>query len=395
MFKRVLYTSYVDVSLPYGPGVNEYGFLKDMSQRFGSNLHVVIPRPARELPPELTSLDATYLTMFGSSRNPTAWFQARTTGAIALWSAIRKFNPDVIVLRSGAMSLSQLLIGAQKKVPYVIKTAGDGSHTEFYSRRKFSRALKPVDQLIQKCVFENACCIDVVSGPQKNKLSSLYPSLSERVHVIDNGVETAKFNPDNYPQSKKSLGFSDDDIVVGYVGSVPMQRGGKEVIDVVAALRSNTRVRGLIVGDSGEADACREYASKLGLSDLVVVYGEADYPKVPGLMAAIDCGMSIRRVNERSVAELKVRQYLASGACVVGTPVSNDFLRGYDFARVVESDETEEVVAAVQDLIENGQVRLAELGKKARAFADAELSLAARNDLRLRYWTEAIGNQHR
>jgi glycosyltransferase involved in cell wall biosynthesis len=280
-------------------------------------------------------------------------------------------------------------------VPYVIKTAGDGSHTEFYSRHKFSRALKSVDQFIQKCVFENACCIDVVSGPQKDKLSFLYPSLSEHIHVIDNGVETAKFNPDNYPQAKKSLGFLDDDIVVGYVGSVPMQRGGKEVIDVVAALRSDNRVRGLVIGDSGEADACREYASKLDLSDLVVVYGEADYTKVPSLMAAIDCGMSIRRVKERSVAELKVRQYLASGACVVGTPVSNDFLRGCDFARVVESDEIDEIVAAVRDLIQNGQARLADLGKKARAFANTELSLTARNDLRLRYWTESIGSKQR
>ena len=61
MFKRILYTSFVDLSIPYGPGVNELVFIKDLLGRYQENLHVVIPRPARGMPVELVALDSTFL----------------------------------------------------------------------------------------------------------------------------------------------------------------------------------------------------------------------------------------------------------------------------------------------------------------------------------------------
>ena len=200
------------------------------------------------------------------------------------------------------------------------------------------------------------------------------------------------FDPDNYPHARQSLGFEYDDIVIGYVGSAPMRRGGKEVIDVIAALASKLQVKGLIVGDSGEAEECREYAKNMGVADLVIVYGEADYSMVPSLMSVVDCGLSIRRAEERGASELKVRQYLASGVCVVGTVGGNDFLRGHEFARVVETEETDQVVAAVVSLIAVGSAAVSALGEKARSFALAELTISLRNDKRLQYWAEHIGN---
>ena len=53
---RVDGTSFVDISLPNGPGVNERGFLADMLQRYGDRLFAVIPAPRRGVPGELASL---------------------------------------------------------------------------------------------------------------------------------------------------------------------------------------------------------------------------------------------------------------------------------------------------------------------------------------------------
>ena len=217
-------------------------------------------------------------------------------------------------------------------------------------------------------------------------LSSRYPGVEGQIYVIDNGADFEAFNAAKYPQSKQTLGFESESIVIGYIGNFPMRRGGKEVIDVVAALRSDPRVRGLVVGDSGEAEGCRKYAEELGVADLVTVYGEAEYSIVPSLTAAIDCGLSILRPAERGASEQKVRQYLASGACVVGTAGSNDFLRGQDFARVVESSDMDSVVSAVDELIQQGQEAIAALGSRAREFARNELTIAVRNDKRLQCW---------
>ena len=392
MPKRILYTSFVDISIPYGPGINETGFLKDMLTRYGENLHAVIPRPSRGMPAELATLNSTYLTLSRSSRNPFGWFEARTVGAIPLWNAVRKFNPDLVVMRPGVLPIPQALIALLFKVPYVLKTAGDGRHAQFFKRNGIRRALKYFDQAILKYVFANARCIDVVSELQLRNLTSHYPWVGEHIYVIDNGADFESFDSAKYTDSKKSLGLDDASIVIGYVGNFPMRRGGKEVIDVVAALKSDSRVRGLVVGDSGEAELCREYARDRGVADLVVIYGEADYSIVPRLIAAIDCGLSILKLEERGASEQKVRQYLASGSCVVGTAGSNDFLRGYDFARVVETDESAEVIAAVTDIIAGGQPAIAELCRKARDFAGAGLTISSRNDRRLQYWAECIDN---
>jgi glycosyltransferase involved in cell wall biosynthesis len=210
--------------------------------------------------------------------------------------------------------------------------------------------------------------------------------------VIDNGVDLSLFVPGRKAASRRRLGFFDQDFVVGYIGGHPLRRGGKEVIDAVARLGAEGNVKGLIVGDSGQADACRQYALSRGVSDSVVVYGQADYGEVPGLMASIDVGLSILKGRERMHSEQKVRQYLATGLCVVGTAGSNDFLRGRDFARIVETDDPEETVDAVASLFAHGHERLADLGGRARGFAESELSFAQRNDRRIELWEEATAN---
>jgi glycosyltransferase involved in cell wall biosynthesis len=184
------------------------------------------------------------------------------------------------------------------------------------------------------------------------------------------------------------LGFAADDFVVGYVGNVPMQRGGKEVIDVVACLGSNWNVKGLVVGDGGEAQACRQYAQQRGVSDAVVICGELDYGQLPDVVASMDVGLSILRPRERGASEQKVRQYLAAGLCVVGTAGSNNFLRGHEFARVVETAQPEEVVSAVASFLEAGREGISKLGLRARLFAEDALSIEARNDERLQLWRE-------
>ena len=391
MFKRILYTSFVDLSIPYGPGVNELVFIKDLLRRYRENLHVVVPLPTRGMPAELAALDATFLTVSGSSRTVLGWLQARSLGVLSLWRAMRRFEPDLVVMRSGAMAIPQLLVALQKKVPYVIKTAGDGSHSRFYARNPLSRSLKFVDRIMHKRILGNARCIDLVSEAQRQSMTNLFPALEDRVHVIDNGVDVSFFEVEDSAAGRKALGFGDHDIVIGYIGNFPFRRGGREVVDVVAALVPMHSVKGLIVGDSGEAVACRQYAETRGVADRVVVYGEADYADVPGLAAVIDCGLSILRPQERGASEQKVRQYLAAAACVVGTAGSNDFLREYDFARVVESDAADEVVAAVESLIADSRTGLVGLGSKAQEYARRELTISSRNDSRLQYWAAHTG----
>lgn len=389
MLARVLYTSLEDVSLPYGPGVNERGFLKDMRSRLGDSLCAVIPEPSRAMPEDLHGLNATFIPASGSVRSRLGWIQARIAGSVILLRTIDRFRPDLIVMRAGALDLPHFFASRRSAVPYVMKTAGDGTFRGFYRKRRFLRPLQILNRPIFDQLMHHAACVDVASPSQRDVLTGLYPRLAPRIHVVDNGVDLEFFRSRDGSAVKSRIGFAPNDFVVGYVGGHPMQRGGREVIDVLAELRSLGNVKGLIVGDSGQADSCREYARDRGVADIAVIYGQADYSEVPDLMASMDVGLSILRPKERHASEMKVRQYLASRLCVVGTAGSNDFLRGHPFARVVETTEPKDVVAAVAGFLEQGSERLAALGTAARAFAEAKLSLVSRNTQRIALWREA------
>ena len=387
---RILYSSLVDVSRSDGPGVNERGFLRDMSGRFGGRLLAVIPRPTGPMPPELEDVQVEYVPVHGSLRQPLGWMQIRALGLVLLPRAIRRFDPDLVVLRTGSLPLSHFFALRSTGVPYVIKTAGDVTHQRFYSVSPWRRALRRLNDRIFGELLLGAVAIDVVSEDQRDAMVRRFPELVSKVTVIDNGVELDLFSADPSPKERQRFGFADGEVVLGYVGSFPMQRGGKEVIDAISDLRRRYPVKGLIVGDSGERSELERYARSQGVTDVVVIYGHAEYSEVPDLMSAMDIGLSIHRPEERGMSEQKVRQYLASGLAVVGTEASNDFLRGHPFARVVSSHRTAEVVEGAASLVSLGRDGLVHLRTFSRAFARDNLSLAERNDRRITLWRHAI-----
>jgi glycosyltransferase involved in cell wall biosynthesis len=344
------------------------------------------------VPRELADLNAVWIPNHGSVRGMLGWSQVRVLGSRPVRRTISHFNPDIVVARIGALPLPYRFFPEELEVPYVLKTAGDLSFGAFYGNHRGGRLLARLNQAMVDRIVQGATCIDFVSTAQRELARDLYPDLEDRLHVVDNGVDLDQFRPAPGASVRSSLGFGDSDIVIGYVGNLPMQRGGKEVIDTVAHLQHLGNVKGLVVGDSGEAVACRRHAEERSVSDRVVVYGEADYGDVADLMAAMDVGLSILRSKERGASEQKVRQYLATGLCVVGTRGSNDFLAGMDFARVVASEDLREVAAAVESFVTLGREGRSQLGLEARAFAEAELSFAKRNDRRIRIWETALSS---
>lgn len=391
MFTRILYTSLEDVSVPYGPGVNERTFLKDTLRRFGNRLHAVIPRPVGGMPEELDALQATLIPSWRSVRNPMGWIQSRMVGGPILLRALKTFQPDLVVMRVGAFALPQFLAARRSPVPYVLKTGIGSSFSVFFERYPLARPFEWLNRYMAEGLLTGASSIDVVRSHQRDLVVARHPSLAPRIHVVDNGVDLDHFQLMTERQPvRRRLKLPLEGVVIGYVGAYPMQRGGKEVIDTVKILGATGNIAGLVVGDNGEAAACREYAQSLGVSDQVVVYGAADYGDVPDLMGAMDIALSIRRPDERGDSEMKVRQYLASGLCVVGTAGSNDFLVGKPFARVVRSVEPEQVASAVASLIDYGRERRSALAHEARAFAEASLSFEARNTERIQLWESAF-----
>lgn len=390
---RVLYISLVDVSVPYGPGVNERSFLRDMHRRFGSNFLAVLPRPEHGIPADLQGLEIEYLSYFKSSRTFVGWVESRIFGAVRVPKIIKTFKPDLIVMRTGALCFPEYIASrVNRSVRYVLKTAGSGSYEAFYRRSIFRRMLSGINDSLHKKMLDGAGVIDVVSEMQYCSMSEKYPEYKHKAFVIDNGVDTDLFNGADREITRKRYGWDIDTVVLGYAGTQPFSRGGKEVIDCISSLRA-MNIAGLIIGDSGQAKQCFEYARQLGISDRVRIVGQVDYSIVPELMAAMDVGLSILRAHERHASEQKVRQYFASGVLLVGTCGSNDLFKGYPFAEVIASDDMEIVLGAIRGFVELPVKERMRLSQQAKQFANDELSVASKNDIRLRLWQQELSKQ--
>lgn len=392
IIQRILYTSLVDVSVPYGPGVNERGFIKDMAKRFGGNFKAVIPRPSKGLPGELHKVNISYLNYLISGRNIFGWIETRLIGCLRLKSIISEYRPNLIVMRLGALPLPAFFCVLPNSVPYALKTAGVGSFERFYKTNPLRRITAGSNEYILNKMLTHCIAVDVVTDVQRKSLIESYPQVADRAFVIDNGVDLEMFPANDGSIAREKFSIAADDIVFGYVGGFPMRRGGKATVDLVKYLHDHVSlpVKGIIVGDSGEAEQCRQYARQSGISELITVTGQVSYEEVPELMSAMDVGLSILRPQEQHASEQKVRQYLAAGLCVIGTRGSNDFLRDHDFARVISGDTVSEIADAALSLLDRGRAGLKERAKGSKRLANKELSIESRDNYRLKLWTEAL-----
>jgi len=76
-----------------------------------------------------------------------------------------------------------------------------------------------------------------------------------RLHWIGNGVDERRFDPERYPdarrQTRASLGFGEDELVVGMVTRLVREKGCVEFFEMAARVAErNSRVRFLLVGIS-------------------------------------------------------------------------------------------------------------------------------------------------
>lgn len=132
-----------------------------------------------------------------------------------------------------------------------------------------------------------------ISSAVANHLLADQPSLSPRLSVIHDAVDSERFHPDNDGCSRRrTWNIGPNDVLVGMVGRVSAWKGQEVFLQALAQARVRApELRGVIVGDivPGEArfkDGLLALNADLGLAEQVVWAGFC--PDAPQVMAALD-----------------------------------------------------------------------------------------------------------
>jgi glycosyltransferase involved in cell wall biosynthesis len=136
--------------------------------------------------------------------------------------------------------------------------------------------------------------------------------------LVPNGVDTERFQPLPLEESRRKLGLPDDEVLVGYFGSMEPDRGISDLIDAVRSLfESGMNVR-LLVGGRENPDISLDH-------EWVLYLGNLDFARMPAALSSCDVLALPYRQSDfmDSGASCKIAEYIAAGRPVVATRTPN------------------------------------------------------------------------
>ena len=387
---KILYISYVDVSLTKGPSANEREFIPSLYSLKGEDAHFVIPEPEDKLPIDIFK-GAVTLMPSSKGRKPHLWIKQQFKLISIVNKLLKDGNIDLIIMRPDVFAFALRTIVKKNNIPYALKTAGSGKFDVFRRKGWLFRSLYSINQKIFMDLVRNSIVTDVVSPSQRDSLVAL-TGVADKVYFVDNGVNTDRFYIKDKIEVKDKLGLSKYDKIVGYAGNFPWERGGMQIVEALPKLvKKFPKIGGVILGSGDKMHLLFDRAKELGVEDHVVFPGSVDYTKVVDYINSFDVAVSQRYEDTQSASELKVRQYLACGKPTIVSPsTTNNFIQDNSFGFVVDSNDFTTFGERVADILSYREDYTKESSERIRKYAEEHLSYDSKIIERLELYKKAL-----
>jgi len=211
--------------------------------------------------------------------------------------------------------------------------------------------------------------IIAVSRLVRDEIIRYYGCEEERIHVIYNGADLARFRPEPMRRlrvtMRRALGFERDQVVLLFVGHDFRRKGLHALIRALPFLREGGRTFRLIVVGRGRRAPAERLAERLGVRDYVKYVGATD-PTPYYAAADVFCFPSYydpcaNVVLEALAAGLPVVTSVSNGSGELLTPGREGF--------VVEPDEPARMAACIGAFFDRDRREAS--SKAARALAES------------------------
>ena len=132
-------------------------------------------------------------------------------------------------------------------------------------------------------VLKNSSTFFVVSSKQKKIIENVFPWASDKVLVISNGFDEAKFKVIDKQFCRKTLGLPNDSSILLTIGNLFSVKGHRYLIEAVHQLIHVHKkdIFCIIIGSGPLNDEIKMQINKLKLESNVLLVGSIDHDKVP------------------------------------------------------------------------------------------------------------------
>lgn len=252
---------------------------------------------------------------------------------LSLRSTFKKLKPNVVVTHHIGPLIYAGLAARLAQVPVIAHVEHDVWHYGYPRRRMLTQAVCSIVR--PRIVGVSMTAADTISAITGSK----------DVRVINNGVDTKKFTPEDKIEVRKRWKIPLKAPVIGAVGRLELVKGHDVLLDAMVGLPNG--VVCVIVGAGSQEKALKEKAKSLGIEEQVIFVGNV--AETAGIYSAFDVLCLPSRAEGLPLTVLEAQ---SCGVPVVATDVGS--VRDAvcpDIGRVVAPEDSEELAIALFDIL--------------------------------------------
>jgi glycosyltransferase involved in cell wall biosynthesis len=219
--------------------------------------------------------------------------------------------------------------------------------------------------------------IVVVTPAFREDLVSKWAMPSEKISIVENGVETGLFTPDGGKDTAKSALGIQGRFVISYIGTLGLAHGLSAVLQGAAQLQATLpEIVFLFVGEGADKERLVSLAQDKGLLN-VLFLPQQPREKIPSIIRASDvCLVPLRKADVfRTVIPTKMLEFMACGRPVI-LGVDGQARQVLDEAQAgvfVEPENQSALVQAIKHLYQDSALRQT-FGRNGRNYIVEHLS---------------------
>lgn len=339
------------------PGGMEYGLIKMVNGLAGGPVESIIcstttasPAMKALLAPEVRVVELTRR----AGNDPTLVWQ--------LFQTFRRERPDVVHTHAWGTLVEGYVAARLARVPLLVH----GEHGTLQ--------LSPTQVRVQRWVWRRTDRLLSVSSRLAERMASTVGVPLDRITVVRNGVDLARFGNTARADARRELGVGDDVVLVGHAGRLVEVKDQASLVQAASILAAQgRRFRIVIAGEGPLRSALEAQIARQGSGDVVQLLGHRG--AVERLFAALDVYVLCSRSEGMPNTVLEA---MASGVPVVSTQVggADELVLDGHSGLLVPAARPDLLAEAIAKLIDDPALRRL-MGEAGRRRATEAFSLAA------------------
>lgn len=278
---------------------------------------------------------------------------------------------DIIHAHSPSLcGIPALLTAKRYKIPIIYEIRALWEEAAIESGRFRKNSLKyRISKFIEKNLFQKVDAVITICQGLKDNL--IQRGIKEdKIFVMPNGVDTAKFIPQQKDKELIEEYQLQEKIVLGFIGSFYKFEGLEFLIRAVPnILKEYKNIKILLIGEGEDEKRLKEITQRIGIQDKILFIGKITHDQILRYYSIIDIFI-YPRINTpltNLVTGLKLLEAMSMEKVVVASDVggNKELIKDGETGILFKTEDVDDLSLKLIDLIKNKDKRI-ELGKQAR-----------------------------